>query len=73
MTDISGFGLASHLSDILKYSPVSAEINLINTLLINDNLELSYNKYKSTDLRIITNLSSLNVEVKGKQILENIL
>ena len=72
MTDISGFGLASHLSDICRASKVSAEINLINTLLINDNLEL-LNKYKSTGFENNYQSSSLNVEVKGKQILENIL
>ena len=37
MTDISGFGLASHLGDICKASNLSAKINLNNSILINDN------------------------------------
>jgi selenide,water dikinase len=43
MTDISGFGLASHLGDICQSSNLSAEIQLSNHILINDKLEILKN------------------------------
>ncbi len=46
-TDISGFGLASHLSDICKSSKLSAEIKLNKEILINKNIEILEN-FKST-------------------------
>jgi len=47
MTDISGFGLASHLGDICQSSNLSAQINLKNEILINNNLEILKN-YESS-------------------------
>ena len=46
-TDISGFGLASHLSDICKSSRLSAEIKLNKEILINKNIGILEN-FKST-------------------------
>ena len=43
MTDISGFGLASHLGDICQSSNLSAQIQLNNEILINDKLEILKN------------------------------
>jgi selenide,water dikinase len=43
MTDISGFGLASHLGDICQSSNLSAEIQLSNHILINHKLEILKN------------------------------
>ena len=43
MTDISGFGLASHLGDICQSSNLSAKIQLSNHILINDKLEILKN------------------------------
>jgi selenide,water dikinase len=43
MTDISGFGLASHLGDICQSSNLSAEIQLNNNILINDKIEILKN------------------------------
>ena len=47
MTDISGFGLASHLIDICKNSNISAKISLNDGILINPNTDL-LKKYEST-------------------------
>ena len=47
MTDISGFGLASHLGDICKSSGLTANIHLDEKLLINSNLEI-LQKFQST-------------------------
>ena len=47
MTDISGFGLASHLGDICQSSNLSAQINLKNEILINNKLEILKN-YESS-------------------------
>ena len=43
MTDISGFGLASHLGDICQSSNLSAQIHLNKDILINDKLEILKN------------------------------
>jgi len=43
MTDISGFGLASHLGDICQSSNLSAQIQLNKGILINDKLEILKN------------------------------
>ena len=50
MTDISGFGLASHLIDICKNSNLSAHILLNDEILINSNKDL-LNKFESTGFR----------------------
>ena len=47
MTDISGFGLASHLGDICKSSGLAANIHLDEKILINSNLEI-LKKFQST-------------------------
>ena len=47
MTDVSGFGLASHLGDICQNSNLCAEIKINSDLLINDNIELLTN-FRST-------------------------
>jgi selenide,water dikinase len=47
MTDISGFGLASHLGDICESSNLSARIHLKSEFLINTNLEI-LKKYESS-------------------------
>ena len=59
-TDISGFGLASHLSDICKSSGLSAEIKLNEEILINKNIEI-LNKFKSTGFE--NNYSSSSNEI----------
>lgn len=43
MTDISGFGLASHLGDICQSSNLSAQIHFDKDILINDELEILKN------------------------------
>ena len=44
MTDISGFGLASHLGDICQSSNLSAlKFNLSKDILINDKIEILKN------------------------------
>ncbi len=50
MTDISGFGLASHLGDICSSSNLSANIKLDSDLLINKNINLITN-FKSTGFK----------------------
>ena len=47
MTDISGFGLASHLVDICKSSGLTANIHLDEKILINSSLEI-LKKFQST-------------------------
>ena len=47
MTDISGFGLASHLGDICKSSELTANIHLDEKILINSDLEI-LKKFQST-------------------------
>ena len=47
MTDISGFGLASHLGDICKSSGLTANIHLDEKILINSNMEI-LKKFQST-------------------------
>ena len=43
ITDISGYGLASHLGDICQSSGLSAQIQLSKDILINDKLEILKN------------------------------
>jgi selenide,water dikinase len=50
MTDISGFGLASHLGDICKSSNLTAKISLNSEILINSNINI-LNKYQSTGFK----------------------
>ena len=72
MTDISGFGLASHLGDICYSSNLSARINLSSQILLNDKISIlknfestgHYNNYKS---------NSQNIYIKNSNNLEKIL
>ena len=72
MTDISGFGLASHLGDICYSSNLSARINLSSQILLNDKISILknfestgyYNNYKS---------NSQNIYIKNSNNLEKIL
>ena len=63
MTDISGFGLASHLGDICKSSGLTANIHLDKKLLINPNLEI-LKKFQSTGY--INNYQSVSHYVRSE-------
>ena len=63
MTDISGFGLASHLGDICKSSGLTANIHLDAKLLINSNLEI-LKKFQSTGYR--NNYQSVSHYIKSE-------
>ena len=63
MTDISGFGLASHLGDICKNSGLSANIHLDEKLLINPNLEI-LKKFQSTGYK--SNYESVSHYIKSE-------
>ena len=71
-TDISGFGLASHLSDICKSSKLSAEIILNEETLINKNLNI-LEKYQSTgfDNNYLSSFNEVSISDDNK--LKNIL
>jgi selenide,water dikinase len=71
-TDISGFGLASHLSDICKSSGLSAVIKLNEEILINKNIEI-LNKFKSTGFENNYLSSSNGVSISDNNKLKNIL
>ena len=72
MTDISGFGLASHLSDICLASNLSAEIKLSQDFLINKNISLLQN-YKSSGYENNYNLMKKEIEIDESNIFQNIL
>ena len=72
MTDISGFGLASHLGDICQSSNLSAEITLSKSIMINSNEEV-LKKYQSTGYKNNFDSMSSFVEVKKNHAYENIL
>ena len=62
ITDISGFGLASHLGDICKSSNLSANINLNSEMLINTNLKiLDFFKSSSFEQNHISNNSFVDI------------
>ena len=71
-TDISGFGLASHLSDICKFSGLSAEIKLNEEILINKNIEI-LNKFKSTGFENNYSSSANEISISDNNKLQNIL
>ena len=71
-TDISGFGLASHLLDICKFSGLSAEIKLNEEILINKNIEI-LNKFKSTGFENNYLSSSNEISISDNNKLQNIL
>ena len=72
MTDISGFGLASHLGDICMSSNLSADIRLEKQLLINKNINLIAS-FQSTGFKNNYESSRDNVFFSGTNELENIL
>ena len=72
MTDISGFGLASHLGDICKSSGLTANINLNEKLLINPNLEI-LKKFQSTGYKSNYESVSKNIKSEGNNPYINIL
>ena len=65
MTDISGFGLASHLGDICQSSNLSAQINLKNEILINKKLEILKN-YESSGYKnnYLSSFDSIDIKEK---------
>jgi len=72
MTDISGFGLASHLGDICKSSNLTARISLNNDVLINSNINI-LNKFQSTGFKNNYLSSSYEVLIPKEHPLKNIL
>ena len=72
MTDISGFGLASHLGDICQSSNLSAQIQLNKDILINDKLEILKN-FESSGYKN-NHLSSFNlIDIKNNHPLSKIV
>ncbi len=71
-TDISGFGLASHLLDICRSSKLSAEIKLNKEILINKNIEI-LEKFKSTGFDNNFFSSSNDISISKNNKLKNIL
>ena len=72
MTDISGFGLASHLGDICLGSKLGAELTLSEEILINKNIEiLKY--FKSTGFDNNFNAMKEYVMISKGNNFENIL
>ena len=63
MTDISGFGLASHLGDICQSSNLSAQIDLGSDILINTKLEILKN-FKSSGYKnnYSSSINSIDIE-----------
>ena len=72
MTDISGFGLASHLGDICNNSKLTARVDLTNEILINSNIEILKN-YKSTGFDSNFKSVSKYVDVNINNPYQNIL
>ena len=72
MTDISGFGLASHLGDICLGSKLGAELTLSEEILMNKNIEiLKY--FKSTGFDNNFNAMKEHVMISNSNNFENIL
>ena len=72
MTDISGFGLASHLADICQSSQLTAQIRLKKDLLINDNIQI-LKKYKSSGYQNNIQAVSSMVLIDNHNLYQNIL
>ena len=72
MTDISGFGLASHLGDICEASGLSACINLNNEVLINEKIAILDN-FESTGFANNYQSNSQHIYLKNSHYLEKIL
>ncbi len=72
MTDISGFGLSSHLIDICLSSNLSSELILSPDILINKNIDL-LRMFKSTSFENNYNSSREYIEISEYHPLKNIL
>ena len=72
MTDVSGFGLASHLGDICQNSNLSAIIHLKSEILINANLEILKN-YESSGYKNNYSSSFNSIEIKDDHPLSKII
>ena len=72
MTDISGFGLSSHLIDICLSSNLSSELILSPDILINKNIDL-LRMFKSTSFENNYNSSRGYIEISEYHPLKNIL
>ena len=72
MTDVSGYGLSSHLIDICLSSNLSAEIVINKNILINSNLDL-LKEFQSTGFKNNYKSSSEFIEISENHPLKNIL
>ncbi len=72
MTDISGFGLSSHLIDICLSSNLSSELILSSDILINLNIEL-LKKFQSTGFKNNQRSSREYIQISENHPLKNIL
>ena len=72
MTDISGFGLASHLGDICKSSNLTAKISLNSEILINSNITI-LNKYQSTGFKNNYLSSSKEISISEEHLLLSLI
>ena len=72
MTDVSGFGLSSHLIDICSSSNLSAELLLTPDILINSNIDL-LRIFQSTGFKNNHNSSRKNIKISENHPLKNIL
>ena len=72
MTDISGFGLSSHLIDICLSSNLSSELILSPDILINKNIDL-LKMFQSTGFENNHNSSKEHIKISENHPLKNIL
>ena len=72
MTDISGFGLSSHLIDICLSSGLSSELELSTDILINPNIDL-LKKFQSTGFQNNHKSSRKDIKISESHPLKNIL
>ena len=72
MTDISGYGLASHLIDICNSSNLSSELTINKNILINTNINLLH-IYKSSGYSNNLKSSKEFIEISENHLLKNIL
>ena len=72
MTDISGFGLSSHLIDICLSSNLSSELTLSHEILINSNIEL-LKMFQSTGFENNYESSKEYIKISENHPLKNIL
>ncbi len=72
MTDISGFGLSSHLIDICLSSNLSSELTLSHEILINSNIDL-LKMFQSTGFKNNHEYSREYIKISESHPLKNIL